>query len=211
MNIADMRTLVRRDLRDDDPADPRWPDNELDAHIQHALRDLSRAAPLEAVANVAAVAGSREVSLVPLRGLLDVEGVEFPVNLHPACFVPFSLWGGSMTLQVDPPPARGDQLRVYFTKLLTLDATSSSVPAVMEDTVAMGAAAYASLAFASYAANRVNLGGEDTARRYRIWGNERLEAFQLALGRAASRRGVRVRQMYPGGAPLPRQFRVRGA
>ena len=101
MNIADMRALVRRDLRDDDPADPRWPDDELDAHIQHALRDLSRAAPLEAVSNVAAVAGSREVSLAPLRGLLDVEGVEFPVNLHPACFVPFSLWGGSLTLQVD--------------------------------------------------------------------------------------------------------------
>ena len=75
----------------------------------------------------------------------------------------------------------------------------------------MGAAAFAALAYASYAANRVNLGGEDTARRYRIWGNERLEAFQLALGRAASRRGVRVRQMYPAGAPLPRQFRVRGA
>ena len=211
MNIADMRALVRRDLRDDDPADPRWPDDELDAHIQHAVRDLGRAAPLESVANVAAVAGSREVSLAPLRGLLDVEGVEFPLNLHPACFVPFSLWGGSLTLQIDTPPSRGDQLRVFYTKLHTLDATSSTVPAVMEDTVAMGAAAYASLAFASYAANRVNLGGEDTARRYRIWGNERLEAFQLALGRAASRRGVRVRQMYPGGAPLPRQFRVRGA
>ena len=211
MNIADMRTLVRRHLRDNDPADPRWPDDELDAHIQHALRDLSRAAPLEAVSNVAAVAGSREVSLAPLRGLLDVEGVEFPLNLHPACFVPFSLWGGSLTLQVDPPPARDDQLRVYFTRLHTLDATSSTVPDALQDTLAMGAAAFAALAFASYAANRVNLGGEDTARRYRIWGNERLEAFQLALGRAASRRGVRVRQMYPAGAPLPRQFRVRGA
>ena len=125
--------------------------------------------------------------------------------------MPFSLWGGSLTLQVDPPPAQDDQLRVYFTRLHTLDATSSTVPDALEDTLAMGAAANAALAFASYAANRVNLGGEDTARRYRIWGNERLEAFQLALGRAASRRGVRVRQMYPAGAPLPRQFRVRGA
>lgn len=211
MNIAEMRTLVRRDLRDDDPAGQRWHDDELDRHIQHAVHDVGRAAPLESVANVAAVAGSREVALTALPGLLDVEGVEHPVNLHPACFVPFSRWGSSLTLQVDTPPARGDQLRVFYTKLHTIDATSSTVPAQLEDTVAMGAAAYASLAWASYAANRVNLGGEDTARRYRVWGNERLEAFQLALGRAASRRGVRVRRMYPAGDPAPRNLRVRGA
>ena len=211
MDIAQMRALVRRDLRDDDPASQRWTDDELDRHVQHAVHDLGRAAPVESVATVGAVAGSREVALTPLRGLLEVEGVEFPINLHPPCFVPFSRWGTSLTLQVDTPPYRGDQLRVYYTKLHTVDATSSTVPAQFEDTVTMGAAAYASLAWASYAANRVNLGGEDTARRYRIWGNERLEAFQLALGRARSRRGVRVRRMYPEGDPAPRQFRVRGA
>jgi hypothetical protein len=168
VNIDEMRTLLRRDLRDTDPAGQRWTDDELDRHIQHALHDLGRAAPAESVANVGAVAGSREVGLAALRGLLDVEGVEYPVNQTPACFVPFSRWGSSLTLQVDAPPSAGEQLRVYYTKLHTLDATSSTVPEHQEDTVAMGAAAYASLAWASYAANRVNLGGEDTARRYRV-------------------------------------------
>lgn len=211
MNLPHIRTLVRRDLRDDDPANQRWSDDELDRHIQHAVHDLGRAAPLESVATVAAVAGSREVALTSLPGLLEVEGVEFPVNLHPASFIPFSRWGASLTLQLDALPSRGDQLRVYYTKLHTLDASSSTIPAHLEDTVAMGAAAYASLAWASYAANRVNLGGEDTARRYRVWANERLEAFQLALGRLASRRGVRVRRMYPEADPAPRNLRVRGA
>ena len=208
MNIADMRNRVRRDLRDDDPADRRWSDDELDGHVNHAVHDLSLAAPHE---TVAAVAGSREVALTALRGLLDVEGVEYPVNLHPARFVPFSRWGSSLTLQIDTPPARGDQLRVYYTKLHTLDAASSTVPAHLEDTVGMGAAAYAALAWAGYAVNRVNLGGEGTARRYRLWGNQRMEAFQLALGRLAARRGVRVRRMYPGGDPAARHLRVRGA
>ena len=211
MNIADMRNRVRRDLRDDDPADRRWSDDELDGHVNHAVHDLSLAAPHETVATVAAVAGSREVALTALSGLLEVEGVEYPVNLHPARFVPFSRWGASLTLQVDTPPSRGDQLRVYYTKLHTLDAASSTIPAHLEDTVAMGAAAYAALAWAGYAVNRVNLGGEDTARRYRLWGNQRMEAFQLALGRLAARRGVRVRRMYPDGDPAARHLRVRGA
>lgn len=211
MNIDDMRNRVRRDLRDDDPADRRWTDDELDGHIQHAVHDLSQAAPHETVATVAAVAGSSEVALAPLRDLLGVEGVEYPVNLHPARFVPFSRWGGSLRLHVDTLPSRGDQLRVYYTRLHTLDAASSTIPAQLADTVAMGAAAYAAFAWAGYAANRVNLGGEGTARRYRLWGNQRMEAFQIALGRLAARRGVRVRRMYPEGDPAARNLRVRGA
>ena len=211
MNTAEMRTLVRRDLRDTDPAAERWSDDELDRHVRHAVHDLSRAAPAESVATMATVAGSREVTLTSLAGLLDVEGVEFPLGRNPACFVPFSRWGASLTLQSEALPAGGEQIRVFYTKLHTLDAASSTVPEHLEDTVALGAAAYAALAWASYAANRVNLGGEDTARRYRVWGNERLEAFQLALGRAASRRGVRVRRMYAEGDPAPRHLRVRGA
>ena len=211
MNTAEMRTLVRRDLRDDDPAAQRWTDDEIDRHVRHAVHDLSQAAPVESVATIAAVAGSREVALSSLSGLLEVEGVEYPLGRDPACFVPFSRWGASLTLQLDVLPAGGDQIRVWHTKLHTLDATSSTVPEHLEDTVALGAAAYAALAWASFAANRVNLGGEDTARRYRVWGNERLDAFRHALGRAAARRGVRVRRMYPEGDPAPRHLRVRGA
>lgn len=209
MNIAEFRTLVRRDLRDEDPAAQRWTDDELDRHVQHALRDLGKAAPVESVATVAAGGGS-EVPLSSLPGLLEVEAVEYPLDRRPACFVPFSRWGASLTLQAGPAPAQGDQIRVWYTRLHTLDATSSTVPEQFEDTVALGAAAYAALAWASFAANRVNLGGEDTARRYHIWGNARLETFQRALGRAA-RRGVRVRRMYPEGDPAPRHLRVRGS
>ena len=151
------------------------------------------------------------MALTSLSGLLDVEAVEYPIGRNPACFLPFSRWGSSLTLQTDALPVGGEQLRVYYTRLHTLDASSSTVPEHLEDTAALGAAAYAALAWASFAANRVNLGGEDTARRYRVWGNERLEAYQLALGRAAARRGVRVRRMYPEGDSAPRHLRVRGA
>lgn len=211
MNIAEMRTRVRHDLRDDDPAARRWSDEELDRHVQHAVHDLSGAAPVEAITALAAVAGSREVPLSALDGLIDVEAVEYPIDQVPASFVPFSRWGASLTLHAGALPAGGEQLRLWHTRGHTLDAASSTIPEGLEDAVALGAAAYAALAWASFAANRVNLGGEDTARRYRLWGNERLDAFRRALGRAAARRGVRVRRMYPEGDPAPRHLRVRGA
>ena len=210
MTIADIRALVRRDLKDEDPAEQRWSDNELDRHIQHAVRDLGQAAPLEAIALAAATPGSREVSLGSLRGLVRVEAVEYPVNRYPASFVPFSVWAGSLTLQVDTPPAGGEPVRLYYGALHTLDAASSTLPTAMQDTVATGAAAYAALEWASYAANRVNLGGEDTSRRYQALGKERLGAFQLALGRVASRNNLRVRQFYGGDDHVPRHLKVQG-
>ena len=51
MNLSEMRTRVRQDLRDLDAADYRWSDAELDRHIEHGVRELSLAVPQEAKAN----------------------------------------------------------------------------------------------------------------------------------------------------------------
>ena len=34
MNLSEMRTIVRRDLHDEDAGNYRWTDDELDRHIQ---------------------------------------------------------------------------------------------------------------------------------------------------------------------------------
>ena len=36
MNLTDMKTIVRRDLHDEDDTNYRWTDDELDRHIAHA-------------------------------------------------------------------------------------------------------------------------------------------------------------------------------
>ncbi len=41
MNLTDMRTLVRRDLHDEDATSYRWTNDELDRHIARALKDFS--------------------------------------------------------------------------------------------------------------------------------------------------------------------------
>ena len=47
MTLSEMRTIVRRDLHDEDASNYRWTDDELDRHIAHAVKDFSEALPLE--------------------------------------------------------------------------------------------------------------------------------------------------------------------
>ena len=75
MNLSTMRTLVRRDLHDEDAANYRWTDSELDRHIGRAVKELSLAAPLEAKTSLTTAAGSRDLSLASLTDLVVVEAV----------------------------------------------------------------------------------------------------------------------------------------
>lgn len=196
MTLAEMRARVRRDLRDEDPESPRWSDDELDRHIARAVQEMSLAAPLEAVAELTTTPGSRDLDLSGLTGRVVVEAVEYPAGLFPPSYVRFSLWGDTLSLLVDRPPAGAEAVRVYYGRAHTLDAASSTLPGRLDDAVATGAAAYAALAWAQYAANRLNAGGEDVCRRYLVWGQERLARFSEAVARHGRRARVRARRLY---------------
>lgn len=208
MNLAEMRARVRRDLRDEDPQNQRWTDVELDRHIERAVREASLALPLQTAAELSTTPGSRDLDIASLADRVVVEAIEYPVGLYPPSYVRFSLWGDTLTLLVERPPAGAESVRVYYGRLHTLDATSSTLPPSLEDAVASGAAGYAALSWAQFAANRVNAGGEDVWRRYLIWGQERIARFSEALARHGRRAGVRARRLYtpalpPGGlSPL---------
>ena len=196
MNLPEMRTLVRRDLHDEDPAGYRWSDDELDRHIARAVRELSLAVPLEAKAVLTTTAASRDLSLASLADRVSIEAVEYPVGSYPPAYVSFSLWADTLTLLVDSPPLAAQEVNVFYGRLHTLDDTTSTVPAALEDVLATGAAAYAALEWASFASNRVNVGGADVWRSYLVWGQERLAAFAAALARHGRRSGVRARRLY---------------
>jgi hypothetical protein len=201
MDLATMRALVRRDLHDEDASSYRWTDDEIDRHIARAVKELSLAVPLEAKATLTTTEGSRDLSLASLTGLVAVEAVEYPVGEYPPSYAPFSNWGGTLTLLVDATPLAAQEVSVYYGKLHTLDASTSTVPAALEDVVATGSAAYAALEWATFATNRVNVGGPDVWRQYLVWGQERLAAFARELARRGRRAGVRVRRLYRPAAP----------
>jgi len=201
MDLATMRALVRRDLHDEDASSYRWTNDEIDRHIARAAKEVSLAVPLESKATLTTTEGSRDLSLASIAGLVAVEAVEYPAGEYPPSYAPFSLWGDTLSLLVDATPLAAQEVYVYYGKLHTLDASTSTIPAALEDVVATGAAAYAALEWATFATNRVNVGGADVWRQYLVWGQERLAAFAGELARRGRRAGVRVRRLYRPAAP----------
>jgi hypothetical protein len=128
--------------------------------------------------------------------LVVIEAVEYPVGQYPASYVRFSIWVNTLILLTERMPGEGEQVYIYHSKLHTLDESSSTIPAPVEDLVAVGAAGYAAIEWASFATNRVNVGGEDTWRNYLTWGQARLSAFMQALAKHSRKNAVRVRQLY---------------
>jgi len=201
MDLPTMRALLRRDLHDEDASDYRWTDDELDRHVARAVHELSLTAPLASKATLTTTEGSRDLSLASLTGLVAVEAVEYPVGQYPPVYAPFSVWADTLTLLVDATPLAAQDVYIYYGKLHTLDAGASTIPTPLEDVVATGAAAYAALEWATFATNRVNVGGDDVWRQYLVWGQERLAAFARDLARHGRRAGVRVRRLYRPAAP----------
>ena len=105
--LTEIRARVRTDLHDEDAADFRWASAELDRHIFHALREMSLAIPVEDKAALSVTAGSRDIDLSSLTGLVLVDSVEYPAGQSPPAFTEFRVWGDTLTLLVERVPAQG--------------------------------------------------------------------------------------------------------
>ncbi len=195
VGIGKIIKRLRQDLGDEDASNYRWSDDELVRHIGHAVRELSLSLPLQAVTALTTTAGSRDVDISGLTDLVVIEAVEHPVGEYPPVYVRFSIWGDTLTLLTERLPQE-EQVHIYYGKLHALDESGSSLPKALEELVVIGAAGYAAIEWASFAINRVNVGGEEVWRSYLAWGQERLSAFMQALAKQGRRNAVRVRQLY---------------
>jgi hypothetical protein len=195
MNLGDMRTIVRRDLHDEDAENYRWTNDELDRHIAHAVKDLSEAIPCEQKATKATASGSREIDISSITDRVMVQAVEYPVDQFPGRFQRFALWGDTVTL-LGPEVPDGSNAYIYYGKLHTLDVSTSTIASPHEDLVAAGACGYAAVEWAVYAINRVNVGGTRTPEELLSWGRERLAFLRRELRRLGRRNRVRVRSLY---------------
>ncbi len=195
MNLTEMRTIARRDLHDEDANNYRWTDDELNRHIAHAVKDFSEAIPYERKATKATISGSREIDISTITDRIMVEAVEYPVDKFPKKYQRFSLWADTLTLLGDEVPD-GSNAYIYYGKLHTLDASTSTIPAMYEDLIAVGACGYAAVEWAVYAINRVNVGGDVTPNEFLAWGKEKLNYFKAELNRLGRRNRVRIRSLY---------------
>ncbi len=169
-DIDDLRDRLRQELHDEDSGAYRWTDAVLDRHLTRATRELSFVWPDEHKTTLSTTDGSRDLSLATLSDLVRIEAVEYPVGQYPPVYVQFSSFGGTLTLLVDGAPGDAEDVAVYWGKLHTLDASTSTLPATAEDAVVTGAAGYAAIEWASFATNRANVAGTAAVQQYRDWG-----------------------------------------
>ena len=195
MNLTDMRAIVRRELHDEDSGNYRWTDDEINRHIARAVKELSEHLPYEQRATKSTTPGSRELDISSVTDRVMVEAVEYPVDKFPKGYQPFSLWGDTLTILGDDVPD-GSNAYIYYGKLHTLDASSSTIPAKLEDLVSIGACGFAAVEWAVYAVNRVNVGGTATPREFLDWGNQKTRFFRQELRRLGRRNRVRVSSLY---------------
>jgi hypothetical protein len=192
-----MRTLVRRDLKDEDNANYRWQDNEIDRAIQRALAELSRYCPREMKSTIATVDGSREVDISSLTDRVLVDRLEFPVAETPRQFQRFAIHADTITLTGNVE-GDGTNCYIYWGKVHTLDGSTSTIPSYLEDVLALGAAAYAVLAQTQYRTDTAGFGGEQADRDYQSWGNAMLKQFTAQLKRFGRGRKLKISQFYQG-------------
>jgi len=197
MDLSTMRTLVRRDLKDEDNSNYRWPDTEIDRAIARAIAELSRYAPREMKSTIATVDGSREIALTTLTDRVSVDRVEFPVGETPRRFQRFVVYSDAITL-VGDAGGNGGNCYIYWSKVHTLDNNTSTIPGHLEDTLALGAAAYAVLAQAQYRSDVAGIGGDRADSDYQSWGAAMLKEFKSELKRFGRGRKLRVSTLFEG-------------
>ena len=177
MNLTEMRTRVREDLQDEDEANYRWSNDEVDGAIQRVVREFSLAYPLMESTDIATTDGSNELDISSLSGLIAIMRVEFPIGEDPACYQRVELWKTTLYMQ---DKGNGDDARVRWYKEHTLG-TSSTIPAQLEEIIVLGATGYLAASASAYTVDRASIAGTGATINFLKWGQERLELYQKKL------------------------------
>jgi hypothetical protein len=182
--LATLRDRVELILADSGNA--IWSTDDIDEGIRQALHEYSKVRPLRAISTLSISSTGREVDASSLTGILGVQEIwctytssdpEFPPNRRA-----FTYWPDEQTIYVhdDYEPTSGDTMRVFFTKLQTLNGLDSATATGFldddETLIAIGAAGYAAtsravdLAMAQQTPGHVELPDLDRWQRDSEWG-----------------------------------------
>jgi hypothetical protein len=200
--LISLRPRLRRMLHDEDAANYRWTDQELERHILRALDALSDVWPDERKDALATTPGSRDVSIATLRELVRLEAVEWPVGQFPPALVRFQTWGNTLTLLTPAAPAGAESLNVYWGRRHQIELLTSSLPSEVEETLLVGAAGYAADAWASFAANRANVAGTEAVSQYQSLASRWLTEFRQQLRRFGRASRLKTSTLYTPAVPV---------
>jgi hypothetical protein len=194
-SLATIRADVRKDLHDEDSSAYRWTDAVLDRHIKRAVREYSFYNPLEQKTGLMTAANSRDVDVSSLTPRVRIVAAEYPTGVYPPSYTPFSLWGDTLTLDLQGAPSGTPAVNVFWHKVHAING-SVTFPSTDDDIIATGASGFAALELASFASNRVNVGGDNVWGRYLDFGQIRLKDFYEQLRRLPAANQLRTGRFY---------------
>ena len=196
--LTSIRTLVRRDLKDEDSSEYRWTDDEIDRAIDKAVLEYSEYCPLQVRSSLATVDDDQNVSISTLTNRIDIVKVEHPIDEQPYQSRRFSVWADILTF-LDGYCGDGENCYIYWLQKHTLS-TTSTIPTAHEGVIALGAAAFAISAQAQYTVEQGTVLGPKVNKDYNYWAKEKFKQFYDTLQRIKSYSPVKLKvtQMSPG-------------
>lgn len=186
-----------------------WTDADLTEALRQAVAEYSRARPLLADGEMTLLAEGREISLAAeFSGLVDVRAVWLPYDSADSEAAEyqraFDFWPDSTKVYVrgDYVPQAGDEVRVFYTKLQTLEGLDSAVATTFsaeDDTlIVTGAAGFATTTRGIDLAEKITI-DKITSQQVRAWGLGKLQEFRAALRDVSRRQAGRGSSRVPVG------------
>jgi len=191
MNLATMRARVREDVQDEDDANYRWTNDQVDGAIERVVKEFSIVSPIQQQDDIATVESSRDIDISSLSGLIRMESVEFPIGENPSHYQKFRIWQD--TIQMSDEGDGGDA-RVRWYKEHTLDAESSTIPTQFEEIIVLGATGYLATSASVYTVDKATIAGKWATINFLKWGEQRLDRYEKKLKALKSR--VITREFY---------------
>jgi hypothetical protein len=191
MDLATMRGRVREDLQDEDDANYRWTNDQVDGAIERVVREFSIVYPIQQQDDIATVESSRDIDISSLEGLIRVESVEFPIGQNPTYYQKFRIWQDTIEMSDE---GDGSDARVRWYKEHTLDAESSTIPAQFEEIIVLGATGYLAASASVYTVDKATIAGKWATINFLKWGQERLDRYEKKLKALKSR--ITTRELY---------------
>jgi len=193
MNLTEMRARVREDLQDEDAANYRFTDDEVDGAIERVVREFSFHYPLQQQDDIATTDDSNEIDISSLSKLLKVYSVEFPIGLKPPYYQRFSVWQSTLYMT---DTGNGHDARIRWGKLHTLDAASTTIPEQFEEIIVLGATGYLATSASVYTVDRATIAGRHATINFLKWGRERLAQYHKELRSIALDNRIASKELY---------------
>jgi len=193
MDLPTMRARVRQDLQDEDAANYRFTDDQVDGAIERTVREFSLYYPSQQQDDIATVDGSSEIDISGLSSLLRVYSVEFPIGEKPPHHQHFAIWGTTLHMEDE---GDGEDARIRWGKLHTLDAETSTIPVQFEEIIVLGATGYLAASASAYTVDKATLTGRWATGNFRAWGNDRLAQYRKQLKSIALNNRVVTHELF---------------